>query len=224
MHRIKLSISLLLIALLPVKAQRPKKPNSSEIFTKHRNGIIQIARCHFPQSTPGSNRISFPAQIPPIPIYFNLFQMVLHIQPEILLNLVLVGSMSPLLALFFFFFMNSRAQTSVSHEVGGFFGIAAFQTDMGLSTEFAAENQSNMGFGIAYYLKFFGSQYNWRSGSSFFSEHFKLKAEFAYINNSNINFEGEVGASMQPIVDAMKASVKLYNVGLNLEYYIFQLE
>ena len=32
MHRIKLSISLLLIALLSVNAQRPKKPNSSEIL------------------------------------------------------------------------------------------------------------------------------------------------------------------------------------------------
>ena len=126
--------------------------------------------------------------------------------------------------LLFFFFINSRAQTNFSHEVGVFFGIAAYQTDMGLSTEFAAENQSNMGFGLAYYLKFFGSQYNWRSGSSYFSDHFKLKAEFAYLSNSNINFEGEVGASMQDKVDAMKASVKLYNVGLNLEYYILQLE
>ena len=126
--------------------------------------------------------------------------------------------------LLFFFFINSRAQTNVSHEVGGFFGITAFQTDMGLSTEFAAETQSNMGFGIAYYLKFFGSQYNWRSGSSFFSEHFKLKTEFSYVSNSNVKFEGDVGSGIQDKVDAMKARVKLYNVGLNLEYYIFELE
>jgi len=97
-----------------------------------------------------------------------------------------------LAVLFFFFFINSRAQTSFSHEVGGFFGIAALQTDMGLSTEFAAENQSNMGFGLTYYLKFFGSQYNWRSGSSFFSDHFKLKTELSFINNSNVNFEQQV--------------------------------
>ena len=126
--------------------------------------------------------------------------------------------------LLFFFFLNTRAQTNFSHEVGAFFGIAAYQTDMGLSTEFAAENQSNMAFGVSYYLKFFGSQYNWRSGSSFFSDHFKLKTEFSYLSKSNITFEGEVGASMQEKVDAMKASVKLYNVGLNLEYYILELE
>ena len=63
--------------------------------------------------------------------------------------------------LLFFFFINSRAQTSFSHEVGGFFGIASFQTDMGLSTEFSAENQATMAFGLSYYLKFFGSQYNY---------------------------------------------------------------
>ena len=130
-----------------------------------------------------------------------------------------------LAVLLFFFFINARAQTNFSHEVGGFFGIAAFQTDMGLSTEFAAENQSNMTFGLTYYLKFFGSQYNWRSGSSYFSDHFKLKTEFSYANKSNITFEGEVSNSaVQDQLDDMKASVKLYNLGLNLEYYIFQLE
>lgn len=126
-----------------------------------------------------------------------------------------------LAVLLFFFFINSRAQTNFSHEVGGFFGIATFQTDMGLSTEFAAENQASMGFGIAYYMKFFGSQYNWRSGSSFFSEHFKLKAEFSYINNSNVSFEP---AGLNSKLDNMKAAIKLYNVGLNLEYYILELE
>jgi hypothetical protein len=123
--------------------------------------------------------------------------------------------------LLFFFVVNSHAQTNVSHEVGGFFGITAFQTDMGLSTEFAAETQSNMGFGISYYLKFFGSQYNWRSGSSFFSEHFKLKGELSYISNSNVTFEP---AGLNSKLDNMKAAIKLYNVGLNLEYYIFELE
>ena len=123
--------------------------------------------------------------------------------------------------LLFFFFINARAQTNVSHEVGGFFGIASFQTDMGLSTEFAAENQATMAFGLSYYLKFFGSQYNWRSGSSYFSEHFKLKAELSYISNSNVSFKPE-GLSSK--LDNMKAAIKLYNFGLNLEYYIFELE
>lgn len=123
--------------------------------------------------------------------------------------------------LLFFFFLNSRAQTNVSHEVGGFFGIASFQTDMGIRSEFAAENQASMGFGISYYMKFFGSQYNWRSGSSFFSEHFKMKAEFSYINNSNVPFEP---SGLNSKLDDMKAAIKLYNFGLSMEYYILELE
>ena len=121
----------------------------------------------------------------------------------------------------FFFFTNSKAQTSFSSEVGVFFGPAMFQTDMGLSTEFAAQNQATLAFGLSYYLKFFGSQYNWRSGSSFFSEHFKLKAELSYMNNTNVGFEP---AGVSEKLDDMKARIKLYNAGLNLEYYIFELE
>ena len=123
--------------------------------------------------------------------------------------------------LLFFFFLHSRAQTNVSHELGVSFGIASFQTDMGLSSEFAAANQASLSFGISHYLKFFGSQYNWRSGSSFFSEHFKLKSELSYINNTNVSFEP---AGVSEKLDNMKAAIKLLNVGLNLEYYILELE
>ncbi|WKK66086.1 THC0290_0291 family protein [Lutimonas zeaxanthinifaciens] len=135
----------------------------------------------------------------------------------------------PLLKLYvillFFFFTNSRAQTNFSHEVGVFFGPAFFQTDMGLSTEFSAETQASLAFGASYYLKFFGSQYNWRSGSTYFSEHFKLKTELSYINNTNVKFEGDVSSSeVAEKLDAMKAQIRLFSIGLNLEYYLFQLE
>ncbi|MGI9532117.1 THC0290_0291 family protein [Lutimonas sp.] len=123
--------------------------------------------------------------------------------------------------LLFFFFTNAKAQSSISSEVGVFFGPAMFQTDMGLSTEFGAQTQATLAFGLSYYLKFFGSQYNWRSGSSYFSEHFKLKAELSYMNNTNVGFE-PAGTSQK--LDDMKARIKLYNAGLNLEYYILELE
>lgn len=121
--------------------------------------------------------------------------------------------------LLFFFFTNARSQTSFSHELGANFGIASFQTDFGLSTEFSSQTQSNLAFGLSYYLKFFGSQYNWRSGSSFFGEHFKVKVEFSYMNNTNVSHDSD-----NPQLDAMKGQIKLYNGGLNLEYYILKLE
>ena len=121
-----------------------------------------------------------------------------------------------LFVVMFFFLLAGRsiAQTSVSHELGGFFGISSFQTDFGKSGEFASANQASMTFGISYYLKFFGSQYNWRSGSSYFSEHFKLKAEFSYMNNTNISHEDftSVGVDKDKL-DAMKGRIKMYNVG-----------
>jgi hypothetical protein len=127
--------------------------------------------------------------------------------------------------LLFFFFTQTHAQTRFSHEVGVNIGIASFQPDFGLSTEFESANQANMIYGFAYYLKFFGSQYNWRSGSSFFSEHFKLKFEFTYTNNTNINHDGAKNAgSVYDKLELMTGQIKLYNGGLNLEYYIFELE
>jgi len=127
--------------------------------------------------------------------------------------------------LLFFFFTNARSQTSLSHEVGANFGITSFQPDFGTSTEFASANQSNIAFGLSYYLKFFGSQYNWRSGSSFFSEHFKLKFDFSYINNTNINHDAIEGTGPNyEKLEAMKGQIKLYNAGLSFEYYILKLE
>ena len=119
-----------------------------------------------------------------------------------------------------------QAQTSVSHELGGFFGIASLQTDFGLSGNLSSANQATMGFGLSYYLKFFGSQYNWRSGSTYFSEHFKMKAEFSYMNNSKIEHENldqrdRVSERYQEIMERMTGAVTMYNGGLSLEYYFF---
>ena len=133
-----------------------------------------------------------------------------------------------LFVIMFFFLLAGRTsgQTSVSHELGGFFGISSFQTDYGIRGEFAAANQASMTFGISYYLKFFGSQYNWRSGTSYFSEHFKIKSEFSYINNTKIQHEGieSVGPVFREKMERMTGSIKMYNLGTNLEFYFFELE
>lgn len=133
-----------------------------------------------------------------------------------------------LLVVIFFasFSGTTRAQTNVSHEVGAFFGIASLQTDFGISGYFESANQASMGFGLTYYMKFFGSQYNWRSGSTYFSEHFKLKAEFMYYNNSKIEHQNldQVGQRFRETMERMTGSVKTYNGGLTLEYYFVELE
>ncbi len=132
-----------------------------------------------------------------------------------------------IVSFFFFYSTINFAQSRFSHEVGGYFGVASLQTDFGEKGDFPSANQSNLAVGLTHYLKFFGSQYSWRSGSSYFSDHFKLKTEFLYSNNSNIEHEGKYaqGSSENAAkLRAMTSSVKLYNIGINLEYYFLQLE
>jgi len=127
----------------------------------------------------------------------------------------------------FFFFTTTYSQSRFSHEAGIIFGPASLQTDFGQSKDFPSANQATLAFGVTHYLKFFGSQYSWRSGSSYFSTHFKLKTEFLYLSNTNIQHEGEwaegTGETAQKL-QAMTGQVKMYNIGTNLEFYFLELE
>lgn len=137
----------------------------------------------------------------------------------------------PKLLLIFFFFLSSikiNAQSDLSHEVGIMFGVTSFQTDFGLSDDFDSANASTLGFGLVYYLNFFGKQYNWRSGTSYFSEHFKLRADLLYTNKTNIKHEPWInqgdGSLRDQQMDAMRGNIRLIDVGARLEYYFFTLE
>jgi len=116
----------------------------------------------------------------------------------------------------------SFSQSSFSHEAGVTFGMASYQTDFGHQNNFPSANAATMAFGITHYLKFFGSQYSWRSGSSFFSTHFKLKTEFTYMNNKIIRHEGDLKDI--PKFQQMTGNISMYNIGTNLEFYFFEME
>lgn len=136
--------------------------------------------------------------------------------------------LSKIIVLIFFFFITiSYSQSRFSHEAGLSFGVASLQTDFGESRDFESANASTFSFGVNYYLKFFGSQYDWRSGSTYFSQHFKLKAEFEYLSNSNIQHKGQWvkgNNSVAQSLRAMKGQVQMYNIGTSLEFYFFELE
>jgi hypothetical protein len=128
--------------------------------------------------------------------------------------------------LLFFFFTSTYSQSRFSHEVGVIFGASSFQLDYGISGDFPSANQASMAFGITHYLKFFGSQYSWRSGSSYFSDHFKLKTEFLYTNNSNIVNEATEthGDAIKEALDAMTGTIKMYDISTSLQFYFLELE
>jgi len=115
----------------------------------------------------------------------------------------------------------SFSQSRFSHEVGATFGIASYQTDFGQRNDFPSANAATMTFGVTYYLKFFGSQYSWRSGSSYFSSHFKLKTEFNFMNNKTIRHEVDYNDDR---MKSMTGQIQMYNIGTNLEFYFFDME
>jgi len=122
---------------------------------------------------------------------------------------------------------STYSQSRFSHEAGVMFGVTSFQTDFGLSNDFASANASTMGFGVMHYLKFFGNQYNWRSGSTFWSEHFMLRTEFLYLKNTNIKHEKEAftaGSIQREKWDAMRGNINMYDIGSQLEFYFFNME
>ena len=113
------------------------------------------------------------------------------------------------------------SQLDVSSEVGVVFGVTSFQTDFGIRHDFPSANAQTMGYGVVHYLKFFGKQYSWRSGSSFFSEHFMLKTEFLYLNNTNIKHEHN---PTNEVLKNMRGDIKMFNFGNQMEFYFFNIE
>ena len=126
-----------------------------------------------------------------------------------------------------FSFSKTFSQLDLSHEVGIVAGPLSMQTDYGERNHFPSSNQSTFGVAVVHYLSFFGSNYNWRNGATWFSDHFKLRTEFSYYFNNSLEHKGEPIEGNRPINDqlrAMKGETKMYNVGVQLEYYFKNLE
>ena len=134
-----------------------------------------------------------------------------------------------LLLLVFLPLSNSFAQLNLSHEIGVSFGPVTMQTDYGERHHLPSSTATSFGVAASHYLSFYSSNYNWRNGASYFSDHFKLKTDFSYYTNTSLEHKGKyVDASqISPQNDklrAMKGSTKIINVGTQLEYYFKNLE
>ena len=122
---------------------------------------------------------------------------------------------------------NSFAQLELSNEFGVTFGPVMMQTDYGERYHLASSLETSFGIGVVHYLSFYGSNYNWRNGASFFSDHFKLRTEISYYSSTNLEHEGAYVEGSNDFVDrmkAMKGKTKIINFGSQLEYYFNNLE
>jgi hypothetical protein len=112
-----------------------------------------------------------------------------------------------------------------SREIGIICGPVAFQSDYGERNDLST-NAGNTGFGIGiiYYLNFSDKQsYHYSRQQTYFDEHFKLRSELSYSHTKLKHFgrwvdkdNGLLGVQQ---LRAMRGSVTLINVGLQLEYF-----
>lgn len=124
-------------------------------------------------------------------------------------------------------FSKSFAQFNWTHEMGVVLGPVTMQTDYGERYHLPSSTPTTFGVGIVHYLSFYGSNYNWRNGASYFSDHFKVRSEISYFLNKNLEHKGryiEPNDEFAAKLRAMKGSTKILNLGVQLEYYFKNLE
>nr|WP_315156562.1 glutamate dehydrogenase [uncultured Flavobacterium sp.] len=120
----------------------------------------------------------------------------------------------------FFGFLNlSSAQSSIAHEVGGFFGPSVMKSDYGQrNNDDSSYRNTGFGIGLVHYMNF-----SYRSMSdAYFNEHFKVRSELSY-NQTKLNHFGkwvENGNSIgKQQLRAMQGKSSIMNLGAQLEYF-----
>lgn len=133
------------------------------------------------------------------------------------------------LVVILFSITNVFAQLELSHEFGINMGPVTIQTDYGERHHLPSSTPTSYGIAAVHYLNFYGSNYNWRNGASFFSDHFKLKSEVSYYFNNSLEHKGRYAASGSTNSEAqklrdMKGKTKSLNFGTGLEFHFKNLE
>lgn len=130
--------------------------------------------------------------------------------------------------------INILAQDEKSHEIGFITGSASFTTDYGERYNFQSNVGGNigMGFGLIYYLNFTDYRYRWNQRTSYWAEHFRIRAELSYMSADLDHFgkwidvidnnTGELSLGAQQL-RAMHGKTKLINFGAQLEFHIVDI-
>ena len=135
----------------------------------------------------------------------------------------LIKITTPLLFLIVSFGM--QAQSEKSHEIGFIAGSASFTTDYGQRNNFKANVGGNvgMGIGVIYYLNFTDYRYRWNLRTSYFAEHFRVRAEASYMSAELEHFGKYVDPSKTSIganqLRAHTGKTYLVNVGAQMEFH-----
>jgi hypothetical protein len=119
---------------------------------------------------------------------------------------------------FFGFLNSSAAQSSVAHEVGGYFGSSFMKSDYGQRNDDPSTYRNNgFGIGLVHYMNF-----SYKSMSdAYFNEHFKVRSELSF-SKTKLNHFGQWvnGTSIgKQQLKAMEGKSTILNLGAQLEYY-----
>ena len=123
--------------------------------------------------------------------------------------------------IFFGFLNSSAAQSSVAHEVGGFFGSSFMKSDYGQRND-NSSSYGNAGFaiGLVHYINFSSKSMS----SAYFKEHFKVRSELSF-NKTTLNHFGKWAENGNSIgkqqLRAMEGKSSILNLGAQLEYFPF---
>ena len=134
--------------------------------------------------------------------------------------------MKSLVRLFFvLLFTTSLYAQHVTHDLGVFFGNTTIFTDYGQRGDFQSSLEGATGsFAVAHYMHFFNNNSRWNSSGAILTN-LMVKTELNFYS-ANLEHQGKwaEGTSEGALqLQAMKGSVSVVNIGMQLEYYFRDL-
>ena len=114
-----------------------------------------------------------------------------------------------------------------NHDLGIFVGSTNLQSDYSQSEgSFGSFTNIGTSLSIAHYLSFYNLNSGWRQYSKFL-DHLKVKTEIKYLSNGNFKHRDRYSKKNNLTgekLNAMRGSLKMFDLGLNLEYYVFSID
>lgn len=114
-----------------------------------------------------------------------------------------------------------------THDIGVFVSSNSLQSDYGQRSDFESEwNNNGLAFSVAHYLHFFNRTLRW-DPHNVMHKHLMVKTELEYLSNTKLEHHG-TWANKESYggeqLRAMKGTLRMFNIGVNLEYYLRSLE
>ena len=124
------------------------------------------------------------------------------------------------------FILEFKAQ-HYTHDLGVFVGSTSLQSDYGERGDFSSQfNNNSTSFAVAHYLHFFNRTLRW-DPNNILRNHLMVKSEIHYISSAQLEHHGKWANGKSDLAErlrAMKGSLRVLNVGTNIEYFLHPLE